>query len=250
MYFSETPSKVEQALMEGGVASAWDARGRGVNVSNRRWAEVRGDVQVKPPGHPNKVDDMKMVHAAGEVLTANSHETADVVAVWSPVSKSVAYVYERVHNCSWYSMFMASASPISLMSFPTFQLIRKKYYGFLRKGQRKTDVCDHCALFGNQVLPGFWHDVRRCRELLEHLWPKYFSDCDVRKKVQRAEVGIPAQYCEMLLAHLGGFIDAHRVELPVVLVGDLHRVTAKAMDLVRWHLRLLKSRAWHRRRAC
>ena len=39
----------------------------------------------------------------------------------------------------------------------------------------------------------------------------------------------------------------HRAELPVVLVGDLHRVTAKAMDLLRWRLRLLKSHAWHRR---
>ena len=144
-------------------------------------------------------------------------------------------------------MFTASAVLISLMSFNTFQRIRKKYYGFLRKGQRKTDVCDHCALFENQVLPGFWHDVRRCRELLEHLWSKYFSDFDTRKKVQRAEVDIPAKYCEMLLAHLGGFIDARREELHDVLVGDLHRVTAKAMDLLRCHLRLLKSHQWHRK---
>ena len=96
-----------------------------------------------------------------------------------------------------------------------------QYYGFLRKGQRKTDVCDHCALFENQVLPpGFWHDVRRCRELLEHLWSKYFSDFDTRKKVQRAQVDRPAKYCEMLLAHLGGLIGARRVELPVVFGGQ------------------------------
>ena len=116
-------------------------------MSNRRWAEAQGNVQVKPLGRPNKVDDMGMVHAAGEVMTANSHETADVVAVWSPASKSVVYVYKRVRNCSWYAMFMASAVLISLMRFSTFQRIRKKYYGFLRKGQHKTDVCDHCVLF-------------------------------------------------------------------------------------------------------
>ena len=86
--------------------------------------------------------------------------------------------------------------------------------------------------------------------MLEHLWPRYFSDFDIRKKVQRAELDIPAKYCEMLLAHLRSFIDVHRVELPVVLVGDLHRVTAKTMDLLRWHLRLLKSHEWHRRCAC
>ena len=111
-------------------------------------------------------------------MTANSHETAGVVAVWSPISKSVEYVYKRVRNCSWYSMFMASVLLISLMSIKTFQRIRKKYCGFMRKGQRKTDVCDHCALFESQVLQGFWHDVRRCRELLEHLWPRYFTDFD------------------------------------------------------------------------
>ena len=85
------------------------------------------------------------------VLTANSHETADVVAVWSPVSKSVVYVYKRIRKGSWYSMFMAYALLISLLSFSTFQLIRKKCYGFVHKGQRKTDVCDQCALFENQV---------------------------------------------------------------------------------------------------
>jgi len=243
----EVRVSLDRALMEGGVTSARDARARGVKVSNRRWAEAKGDVEVKPVGRPSKVDDMKLVRAAGEVLAANSHETADVVAVRNPVSKMVEHVYKRVRNCSWYSMFMASALLISMMSFPTFQLIRKKYYGFLRKGQRKTDVCDHCALFENQVLPGFWLDVRRCRELLEHLWPKYFTEFDARKKVQRAEVDIPAKYCEMLLVHIGGFIDAHRPELPIELVGDLHRAAAKALDLLRWHLRLLKSHAWHRR---
>ena len=91
-------------------------------------------MQVKPPDRPNKVYDMGMVHAAGEVMTANSHETAEVGAVWSPVSKSVVYVYKRVRNCSWYAMFMASAVSISPMSFSTFQRIRKKYYACLRKG--------------------------------------------------------------------------------------------------------------------
>ena len=64
--------------------------------------------------------------------------------------------------------------------------------------------------------------------MLEHLWSKYFSDFDTRKKVQRAEVDIPAKYCEMLLAHLGGFSGVPREELPDVLVGNLHRVTTKA----------------------
>ena len=89
---------LDQALEEGGVTSARDARAHGVNVSSGRWAESQGDVQVKPPGRPNKVDDLGMVHAAGEVMTANSHETADVVAVWSPVSKSVVHVHKRVRN--------------------------------------------------------------------------------------------------------------------------------------------------------
>ena len=172
---------LDLALMEGGVASTRDARACGVNVSNRRWAEAQGDVQVKPLGRPSKVHDMKMVYAAGEVMTASSHETVDVVIVWSPVSNSFDYVYDCVRECSRYTMFMASALLISLMSFKTFQRIRKQYYGFMRKGQRKTDVFDHCALSEFQVLPGLWHEVRRCREPSEHLWPKYFSDLDVRK---------------------------------------------------------------------
>ena len=45
---------LDQALKEGGVTSARDEPARGLNVSNRRWAEGQGDVQVKPPGRPQQ----------------------------------------------------------------------------------------------------------------------------------------------------------------------------------------------------
>ena len=75
----------------------------------------------------------------------------------------------------------------------------------------------------------------------------YFEELDERRKVQRAEVDDPAQYCSPLMAHIRSFIEKHRPELPSALVLQLRHAENKALDLLRWHHRPLKSYQWHKR---
>ena len=143
---------MDRTLVQGSVTSARDARRRGIRVSNKRWGEAAGDIAASKSSRPSKVDDQECVDAVGKVIMESSYETADVVQIRNPVSQAVEVVYKRCRAMTWHAMFMASALLSSLKNWPTFTKLRKKYYGHLRKGQRRTDVCDHCNLFEQQVL--------------------------------------------------------------------------------------------------
>ena len=158
---AEARVAVDRALVQGGLSSARDAR-RHTNAIDK---EGSGK-----DGRPSKVDDKECVHAVGEVITQSSCESADVVKFLNPLSQTVEAVCKRCRTIAWWAIFWASSILISLMSFPTSHAIKKKYDGFVRKGQRRIDVCDHCMFFEQQVLPNFWLNVRRYRESFEQLW--------------------------------------------------------------------------------
>ena len=101
--------------------------------------------------------------------------------------------------------------------------------------------------FTNQVKPGFWHDVKRFRETMEHLWRPYFEEFDRKWNAMHAIVDDPAKYYGLPIGRIRDFISTHREELPLDLVSHLHRTGAKALDALRWHSRVPKSYQWHSR---
>jgi len=55
-----------------------------------------------------------------------------------------------------------------------------------------------------------------------------------------------AEYCRLLIQHIAQFIEKHRGQLAAAdKVYALQEVTKKPLELLRWHLSLLKAYSWH-----
>ena len=134
---------------------------------------------------------------------------------------------------------------ILLVSWGTFRSICNKFFPYVRKSRRKTDYCDHCALYQQQVLPKFWRDIADARQQLEVIRPDYFADLDQYKPAQKAEVDDPAKYCTYIVRHMNRYIDTHRESLSLDEVSQLHKTAVPLSNVCRWHEKVLSAYTWH-----
>ena len=115
----------------------------------------------------------------------------------------------------------------------------------VRKGQRKTDMCDHCHLYRSKTLPQYWADVKETRAELEAKHPGMFDAFDEDPAVKKALVDDPLVYAELYLQHITNFIDEHRAEIPYGNILGLKKAIDAVKSLLGWSIQLLRSCAWH-----
>ena len=80
---------------------------------------------------------------------------------------------------------------------------------------------------------------------MESVLPTFFAAFDETRRAQRALVNNPLRYCALFVSHVSQYIDQHREELDVFLVGDLHTQCSKVLALLRWHKTVPKAYQWH-----
>ena len=80
---------------------------------------------------------------------------------------------------------------------------------------------------------------------LESALPTFFAAFDETRRAQRALVNNPLRYCALFVSHVSQYIDRHREELDVFLVGDLHTQCSKVLASFRWHKTVPKAYQWH-----
>ena len=162
------------------------ARELGFAISNKAWRDAKGPSLVKKVGRPPKVDDPGVVEQVRKAVLENAQETTDDIQVRSAATGEYERVPKFVRTSSWLHMYTWNAALLLLDSLSTFMKIVVKFLPFLRKGRRKTDYCDHCALYHQKVLVAFWEDVKKSRTALESVLPTFFiafDEKEVRKEL-------------------------------------------------------------------
>ena len=135
------------------------------------------------------------------------------------------------------------------LGWKQFHKITKKHCRWAIKPQRKSDYCDHCALFERSIRPGISKVVKKAREEIIQIHPEYFDAFDSRAP----------QLSKEPVAHIAAFLtfcDTHasaragdRKALSRTKRLNLHEVEALVCHVLRHEVKVAKSYDWHRNSA-
>jgi hypothetical protein len=232
----------------------------GLNISKKAWRNARrtrepqADDDRKRRGRPSMVHNADCIDIVRTVAMANSQESTKLIHVFRRSSPGAKAVKEAVLARSWTSskhcIYLTNSSLFIAMSYQTWCRILAFYFPEIRKGAKKTDVCDHCHLYQAHILPEFWSFTRDVRERLTAVDQKYFHEFDKSRRVLKASQD-PLKYARCLSSYIKLHMDRCRARLMESIglkgVGRLHELEAEFEDALRWQSKLLSAYDWHRR---
>ena len=149
--------------------SAWLEHAR---VRVKRWRERRN------VGRPSKRDDPGLIKFVRGVLIQNSTPSS-VTCVLKRKDKdgTAKRVRRRVRalNCYLSSLYHSSADIAAKMKETQFRAIVRRHCKEFRRGRRLTDMCDHCAVYKQKLVPRAREFLGRVFSEMEAVCPSYWS---------------------------------------------------------------------------
>ena len=138
------------------------------------------------------------------------------------------------------------------MSFPTFLAVVHRWFPYVRFAMRKTDYCDHCHLYQSSICPALYADAWEFREKLLNIYPGYFDHFDGKRAVKRVlEQQDTPKYCNLLTVCIEQYTERFRAEIMesqrLAGVFALEMAEKDIRRTLRWHLKVIRSYAWHKR---
>jgi hypothetical protein len=226
---------------------AWN-NAKGVAAAEPTTLELAGArTGVNPGGRPRKIDDDELVAAVSVAIQSHCQETCDLIQVRNTSTRIRMQAFKTTLTCPRHSLYLSSEDLLGRMSFSTFRRIMAKHFQHVRYGRRLTDVCDHCALHQNSILPTFWKDVKQARLQLESAYAGFMAKFDASAATQRAAIDNVPDFCGRLRKYMNQFIMKNRESMTQGQIADVHELTASIDVTLKWSKRLLDSFAWHSR---
>ncbi len=228
----------------------------GLSMSKHRYAHLRNqnvklsyEASSFTGGRPSKVNDTSLINMVGKVLEEHVKESERVVVVGRGPKRRMVIAKHLMKTR--YRLWCEIPRLHKSISWPTFRLLLRLHFPFVRSPRRNTDVCKHCKHFTKYLLPAARKVLQKARDRISSLLPSYFRAYDDNAAVQGhqanseyvALIRTLVRYIDQKNFSAAGDVQRQRLSLADKL--SLHASEARASHKLKGHLELLEAYEWH-----